>query len=574
MSSSSSTRRLSGAGVPARSRSTPKSVAKPKSTISERVAGISMADARKSIKENKSNTVWAAVALQDHFASQTKMLPSAHKMRQLAREKAKAKQLARPLMLPPEEDDDGDFGSRNESESNSGLNNQSERHNFDQRFPGVGRKVGRTEDVVDSAEQNQNRSHIPSASGGSGAVSSSSSKNARQEWEEQQYCREVKEYNASLSLAQRLNLVSKPEQPLTVDKWAEVQKASDARQDSDRPCSICLEDFCTRPQLLLSCSHVFHEECLRSYERFSSHKHCPLCRRSSYQARLHTGGIRVWKNKCASRIQKLFRGYSARKAAFDLVKGSGDVSAHPALRRKFVSKQVSNITSQIEEQQKETESEIDKLFAELDSNISASRTQMRENLQSLEELHGRAPVQLTQEDIPASKSDVDSEINESNPWLRAKRDVVKRNDDDCPICFSAMGILKKNKVSDSAVHCQPVSTRNKNEEQLDRRPVMLLSCSHVFHAACLRSFESFKVFEDLTCPMCRSGYEKTLWPRTPRQSKGKQLIDYVSRNKSAVGSTSKSAIQARLDKRAEEMNRRGSRRGASVGRASRFGGRG
>jgi len=42
-----------------------------------------------------------------------------------------------------------------------------------------------------------------------------------------------------------------------------------------------------------------------------------------------------------------------------------------------------------------------------------------------------------------------------------------------------------------------------------QRPLVLLSCSHVFHAQCVENFERFRVDDAVSCPVCRaSGYAK------------------------------------------------------------------
>ncbi|CAE7503879.1 RNF32 [Symbiodinium pilosum] len=130
------------------------------------------------------------------------------------------------------------------------------------------------------------------------------------------YDEKLKRHEASLTLAQRLGLVAKPSQPLTAEQWEKVKHASDSRQDSEVPCSICLDDFRTRPQVILSCSHVFHGECLRSFERFSGSRYCPLCRCPYFDATIHHSGLMVWRKKCASRIQRAWRGYRSRDQLF------------------------------------------------------------------------------------------------------------------------------------------------------------------------------------------------------------------------------------------------------------------
>ena len=49
----------------------------------------------------------------------------------------------------------------------------------------------------------------------------------------------------------------------------EVQEKSRAREDSCGECVICREDFKNEDQILLSCSHVFHKQCIDAFERFA-----------------------------------------------------------------------------------------------------------------------------------------------------------------------------------------------------------------------------------------------------------------------------------------------------------------
>jgi hypothetical protein len=42
------------------------------------------------------------------------------------------------------------------------------------------------------------------------------------------------------------------------------------------------------------------------------------------------------------------------------------------------------------------------------------------------------------------------------------------------------------------------------------KAIALLSCTHVFHDPCLRSFELYNKSEVPLCPMCRRAYEKKI----------------------------------------------------------------
>ena len=54
-------------------------------------------------------------------------------------------------------------------------------------------------------------------------------------------------------------------------------------------------------QVILSCSHVFHKNCLQAFERFSGKKTCPMCRKEQYQTRVVFDGTDSYKHKSAVR---------------------------------------------------------------------------------------------------------------------------------------------------------------------------------------------------------------------------------------------------------------------------------
>lgn len=72
----------------------------------------------------------------------------------------------------------------------------------------------------------------------------------------------------SLTLAQKRGLVACPPPKLSRDEWDRCEKQAEDRGDLAHPCSICRELFGTKEQVILSCSHVFHLDCLTSFERY------------------------------------------------------------------------------------------------------------------------------------------------------------------------------------------------------------------------------------------------------------------------------------------------------------------
>ncbi|MBW02820.1 RING finger protein 32, partial [Eschrichtius robustus] len=132
---------------------------------------------------------------------------------------------------------------------------------------------------------------------------------------------------------QKLGLFEPPPLPLSSDEWEKVKQRSVLQGASMQPCPICKEEFELRPQVLLSCSHVFHRACLQAFEKFANKKTCPLCRKNQYQTRVIHDGARLFRIKCAARIQAFWRGHVVRKWYRELRRTVPPTDAK--LRRKF-----------------------------------------------------------------------------------------------------------------------------------------------------------------------------------------------------------------------------------------------
>jgi len=116
------------------------------------------------------------------------------------------------------------------------------------------------------------------------------------------------------TLAQRLGLVQ-PNAPInTVSRkqWDTLEaKLKEPDHKLDTFCPICMEAFNQGTEVLLSCSHMFHRQCLTSFEKFMkiSERACPICRRSNYQKKLTNIGSKSYEIVCAIIIQKYWRRY-------------------------------------------------------------------------------------------------------------------------------------------------------------------------------------------------------------------------------------------------------------------------
>uniref|UniRef100_A0A8C9ISW4 Ring finger protein 32 n=1 Tax=Piliocolobus tephrosceles TaxID=591936 RepID=A0A8C9ISW4_9PRIM len=189
-----------------------------------------------------------------------------------------------------------------------------------------------------------------------------------------------------LTLAQKLGLIGPPPPPLSSDDWEKVKQRSLLQGDSVQPCPICKEEFELRPQVLLSCSHVFHRACLQAFEKFTNKKTCPLCRKNQYQTRVIHDGARLFRIKCVTRIQAYWRGYVVRKWYRNLRKTVPPTDAK--LRKKFFEKKFTEISHRI---LCSYNTNIEELFAEIDQCLAINRSVLRQ----FEEKYGH---ELTEEE--------------------------------------------------------------------------------------------------------------------------------------------------------------------------------
>ncbi|XP_067148628.1 RING finger protein 32 isoform X1 [Apteryx mantelli] len=171
-----------------------------------------------------------------------------------------------------------------------------------------------------------------------------------------------------LTLAQKLGLAEPPPLPLTAEEWAKIKQRSIKHGDSVQPCAICREEFALQPQVLLSCSHVFHKACLKAFEKFTGKKSCPMCRKKQYQTRVIHDGARLFKIKCAIRIQASWRGYVVRKWYKNVRKTVPPKDSK--LRKQFFEEKVQHISNRL---LSSYDINLDGFFSEIDSSIAASR---------------------------------------------------------------------------------------------------------------------------------------------------------------------------------------------------------
>ncbi|XP_024135930.1 RING finger protein 32 [Oryzias melastigma] len=272
----------------------------------------------------------------------------------------------------------------------------------------------------------------------------------------------------TLTLAQKLGLVASPKERLTEEDWIEVKKRSLLREESAQPCTICREEFRLHPQVLLSCSHVFHRTCLQAFERFSGRKRCPICRREQYETRVIHDAARLFRHQCAIRIQAHWRGYSARKSYREIRRTK--CPKDKKLRRRFFEDRLQELNDSFV---RYCHTDTEDFLRDIDRSLSSSR----QVFQQLERKRASEP--------------------QENNWDQIKTQVFQRGVWDCPICLTGLKDTSFPRTSGFSPH-------------LHLRPTLLLSCSHLFHQLCLEAFEAFTAERRPTCPLCRSPYHKKL----------------------------------------------------------------
>ncbi|EGW12280.1 RING finger protein 32 [Cricetulus griseus] len=228
-----------------------------------------------------------------------------------------------------------------------------------------------------------------------------------------------------------------------------------------QPCPICKEEFELQPQA-----------CLQAFEKFTNKKTCPLCRKNQYQTRVIHDGSRLFRIKCATRIQAYWRGFIVRKWYKNLRKIVPPTDAK--LRRKFFEEKFTEISHRI---LCSYNTNIDELFSEIDLCLAVNRS-------ILQQLDDRCGHEMTEED-----------------WEKIQVQAAHREIYECSICLTPLSLH---------ADCQQAAVETSSQRP---RKTVLLSCAHLFHHACLLALEEFSLGDNApfhACPLCRSCYQKKI----------------------------------------------------------------
>lgn len=335
-----------------------------------------------------------------------------------------------------------------------------------------------------------------------------------------------------LTLAQRRGLVPSPAPQATLGHthWRRIVDTSRLRGDFKQPCSICLEPFGLRDALITSCGHVFHANCLNSFERFAAAsadgggsgltaRRCPMCRAGDYQKHPYVLGAAWHREGCIVRLQAAVRGWLARRAfgvsrAAWYAGGGGD--AH--LRRRYFAERLSQAGGRLQSAVQARGDAVDALLASVDANILAARAQVEEGVAALAErafrrragagapagdVLGRALAAARPEPAaPSRATPAHPGSNGASPSAAAL---------SCRSHFGAAFSAACSRAGPGPPWCSdcPICMLPA-EWGVDSdlpRPATLLRCGHTFHAACMAAWEAFQR-DQPTCPVCRAQYTR------------------------------------------------------------------
>ena len=150
-----------------------------------------------------------------------------------------------------------------------------------------------------------------------------------------------------------------------------VYQQSINRDDVKYGCSICCMDFKFKKQVLLSCSHTFHHQCLLSFERHSSTLCCPLCRAKDYEKKVINDGQEYWTQKCCLLIQNTWRSFICLKEYRKMQETIEPTS--PRRKEKFYLRKFQKLNNNLISDVDERSYNIDVFLSSIDDCIANSR---------------------------------------------------------------------------------------------------------------------------------------------------------------------------------------------------------
>ncbi|KAJ3315366.1 RING finger protein 32 [Blyttiomyces sp. JEL0837] len=244
-----------------------------------------------------------------------------------------------------------------------------------------------------------------------------------------------------VTLAHKLGILETPKSLSEMDWGVVKDKARKMNEGYRADCAICCESFGVRPQ-----------QCLKAYERHINAKKCPLCRQAEYEVLSTSDAAISHITRCATKIQATWRMWRERKKYLNYRQTT--MPTQPVLRNKYCVQKLADVNRELSIQVVEERWRLDDFFKELDKTIQTSRS------------------------VCSRLDAMDEESNlrkmAAGVYGRTQHPLLEQ----CPICLGGLS---------------------------GNRKIAVLSCTHIIHSKCLKSFESFAEGVP-TCPICRSTY--------------------------------------------------------------------
>lgn len=302
-----------------------------------------------------------------------------------------------------------------------------------------------------------------------------------------------RKYLSKLTLAQKLGIIPAPPQPLSNDNWALIEQQAQKRKEGEGLCPICLEAFKGEDQTILSCSHMFHKNCLLSFEKLCKIKMCPICRKQDYDKKETNQGFLYYQTKCILLIQKIIRGYLARKLFFELLVPQHKEIRSKLLKRKFMCYKLKKIGKRIDKNLSRQKKASEIILEKIERTVKEKSMAISHNLEELQHLEIKTQEKREKVleivwnqyhgnlEIEKKKFEKENSISVQKEWVEIKKKGIERCGVDCAICLNKL---------------------------FNKKPLYLLSCSHIFHIHCIEALERYSIQNKKKCPICRDAYQK------------------------------------------------------------------
>lgn len=237
-----------------------------------------------------------------------------------------------------------------------------------------------------------------------------------------------------------------PPQPKFVEKFSSLKQKVENGRYIESPCPICKDKLGSENICILSCGHLVHKTCLNSFNRFVNEKtpRCPVC-----HALYKIVDIRIdikTLNKCATMIQRNFRGFLARQKIEEFApRGS-------IMHRKWVLKQAQSTSMKLSDVIERQNDNVDIMLNSIDEELEWARSIMKA--------------------VDARGMKLD--------WKEVRRRARERKG-RCAVCL----------------------------REIEEDKAVVTSCGHIFHEDCLESWIQYcsKDQKQTTCPECRSYFQ-------------------------------------------------------------------